>query len=357
MPSEEDFFKQLSGIFETSWVTNNGCHVQELESALAAYLGVSRLVACNNGTTAIMLAVQCAGLAGKKVALTPYTYVATLSALLWLGCTPVFVDVDPQTLCLSPEKLRECLEKEPDVAGVVPVHIYGLACDVEALEEICREHGIVLVYDGAQAFASRYNEKSLLSYGDYSICSFHATKIFHAAEGGCVIAHTDAAYKALRLARAFGHEDDTHYSLGINGKMSELHAALGLALLPGTGAEIEKRRQIHAAYDARLGGLPISRPTLRPGLVYNYAYYPILLPNEQALLRARKSLAEQGIYPRRYFYPALNTLPYLKPEQRVSCPVAENAASRVLCLPMHGDLPEEVTDRVAAGLQAALRRA
>ncbi len=352
---QEAFFQQCSDFFQSSWVTNNGACVQKLEKLLAEYLDISNIISCNNGTTALMLAIQSAGLAGKKVAVTPYTYVATLSALLWLGCTPVFVDVEPDTLCLSPDLLRRRLIKEPDIAGVLPVHIYGLACDVESLDAICREQGATLIYDGAQAFGSRYKGKSLLAYGDYSICSFHATKIFHTVEGGCVISHTDEVHKALSLARAFGHIGDTHYCLGINGKMSELHAAMGLALLPGTDAEIERRGQLHTAYDAALEGLGLMRPIVREGQKWNNAYYPILMPDERCRDLVERALLAEHIHPRRYFYPSLNILPYLNQKWRTPCPVAENAARRVLCLPMYGDLSEDHVRRATRSVRNVLR--
>lgn len=251
--------------------------------------------------------------------------------------------------------LRKRFQQEPDIAGALPVHIYGLACDVERLDAVCREYGAVLIYDAAQAFGSRYHGKSLLEYGDYSICSFHATKIFHTAEGGCVVSHSADAHNALSLARAFGHINDTHYSLGINGKMSELHAAMGLALLPGTNTEIERRKEARAAYDAAFEGLPLQRPTIREGLDWNNAYYPVLLPDEDCRVRAEQTLKERGIHPRRYFYPALNTLPYLQEEWRASCPVAEDAARRVLCLPMYGGLTDKEAGQVASCMHAALR--
>lgn len=347
LPEPETFSRLCGEIFQRAWLTNNGQCEQELERALEKYLGVAHVLACNNGTMALMLAIRCAGLAGKKVAVTPYTYVATLSALLWLHCIPVFVDIEPDTLCLSPELLRRRFQEEPDIAGVLPVHIYGLACDVENLDAICREYGAVLIYDAAQAFGSRYHGKSLLAYGDYSICSFHATKIFHTAEGGCVVSRSAEAHKALSLARAFGHINDTHYSLGINGKMSELHAAMGLSLLPGTDAELARRREVRAMYDAALEGLPLQRPVIRGGLDWNNAYYPVLLPDEACRTRVEQALKAYDIHPRRYFYPSLNTLPYLKDAWRTTCPVAESTTKRVLSLPMWGELERTSVENIA----------
>lgn len=356
MPDQALFFRLCSECFQSLWVTNNGTLVRQLERALRQYLGIDSLLVCNNGTTALMLALHCAGLAGKKVAVTPYTYVATLSALLWIGCIPVFVDVEPESFCLSPDLLRRRLRENPDIAGVLPVHAYGLACDVDGLDSVCREHGIPLVYDAAQAFGSRYKGKSLLDYGDYSICSFHATKVFHTAEGGCVVSRRPEDLPDLSLARAFGHINDDHYSLGINGKLSELHAAMGLALLPGTTVEINCRGELHAAYDAALAGLELVRPVQRAGLEWNNAYYPILLPDEASRARVEAALLSENIHPRRYFYPSLNTLPYLKPEWRTPCPTSEDAAKRVLCLPLYDGVRAEDIALVARVLAETIGR-
>ena len=354
LPRREDFYSLCDTIFDAAWLTNNGPCVRQLEQALSAYLGTPHLLACNNGTTALMLALHCAGLADKKVAITPFTYVATLSALLWLGCTPVFIDIDPD-LCLSPWLLRRELDADSDIAGVLAVHIYGMACDTEALGALCCERGLPLIYDAAQAFGSRKNGKSLLDYGDYSICSFHATKIFHTVEGGCVITHGEEELRELSLACAFGHVGDEHFTLGINAKLSELHAAMGLSLLPGTDAEIEKCRRLHTAYDDALNGLNLAYPSRVSGQEWNFAYYPVLLPDAQCRERALTALNIAGIYPRRYFTPALNTLPYLEKACRRPCPVAEDAASRVLCLPMYGELKEDAVTAAAKALAEALR--
>lgn len=355
LPLREEFFRQIGTVVDTAWLTNDGECVRTLERRLQEYLGVPHLLVCNNGTTALMLAIQCAGLAHKKIAVTPYTYVATLSALLWMDCTPVFIDIDPGTLCLSPQLLHRALQEQPDIAGVLPVHVYGFSCDIDRLESICREHGATLIYDAAQAFGSSCKGKSLLDYGDYSICSFHATKLFHTAEGGCVVSHSDEAHRALSLARAFGHIGDTHYTLGINAKMSELHAALGLTLLPGTQEEIDKRQNLHRVYDKALEGANLTKPrVLDTSFSWNYSYYPVLLQDEATLLRVMCRLAEQNIYPRRYFYPSLNTLEYLRSEWRGSCPVSENTAARVLCLPLHGDLAPDIAETVSRFLVAEL---
>jgi dTDP-4-amino-4,6-dideoxygalactose transaminase len=347
MPAKEEFLKYVEKIFSSRSLTNQGELARELEDRLAAYLKTPHVLACANGTLALMMGLRLAALGGKKVVTTPFTYVATLSAIMWEGCIPVFADIDPETLCLSPESLRECLKLHPDVAGVVPVHIFGNACDVQAIEAICREHGIVCLYDAAQTFGASYGGRSLLAYGDYSICSFHATKVFHAVEGGCLVVHSQEDKHQAVLLRAFGHLGDEHYSLGFNAKLSELHAAMGLCLLDKAADNIAKRKAVSALYDAALPKRGLRRPALRPGLVYNYAYYPVIFDSEEVLLRVRDALRRENIFPRRYFFPALNTLPYL-PAREQSCPVAESVARRVLCLPLYGELEERAVAKIAA---------
>ena len=340
---------RLRMIFASSWLINDSNFVRQLESALSDYLGCPHFVVCNNDTTALMLALHCAGLRGKKVAVTAYAYVATLSALIWIGCTPVFVDIDPQTLCMSQKSFAQALADHLDFAGVVPMHIYGLACDDTSLSATCRANNARLIYDAAHALGSTYQSRSLLNFGDYSVCSFHAIKLFHTVEGGCIVAHSEQAREGLALARAFGHRGDIHYTLGINAKMSELHAAMGLCLLPHFAMEIAQRRVLHAVCDETLAGVPLSRPQPSPELDWNYAYYPVLLPDSATLHRVVVDLEAESIYPHHYFFPALTTLPYMQ-QWRRDCPVAEDVAQRILCLPMYGDRSKQTVQPIASVL-------
>lgn len=353
LPEGNDFQKKIQSILQSGWLTNGGQCVRDLEGALSEYLHCPTLLLCNNGTTALMLALQAASLRGKKVAVTAYTYVATLSALLWLDCIPVFIDIDPQSLDMSIEDLEKAFLRHPDIKAVLPVHIYGLSATLEEMALFCKERDVLLIYDGAQAFGSSYKGRSLLDFGDYSICSFHATKIFHTVEGGCVIGHGKNDSKTLGLIRAFGHVNDKYISLGINAKMSELHAAMGLSLLQGTEREIHCRRGIHEQYNALLETLPLKRPRICADLEWNYAYYPIVLPSEKDVLKVQEKLSCENIYPRRYFYPSLNTLSYVRDFYR-SCPVSEDIAKRVLCLPLYGGLKEESILRVSESLKSVL---
>jgi dTDP-4-amino-4,6-dideoxygalactose transaminase len=343
VPDRADYLQHLDAIFASRCLTNNGPCCRRLEQELARRLNTPHLALCFNATMALQLALHTAGLAGKKVITTPFSYVATLSSLLWVGCDVVFADIDEETCCLDPDSVAERLT--PDVAGLLPVHVYGSICDVDALGELAEAARLPVIYDAAQCFGSTFCGRSVLDYGDYAVCSFHATKVFHTVEGGCVVAHTSEDLEAIRLLRACGHRGDEHIRLGVNAKLSELHAAVGLSLLDKVAANIAGRKTVSAIYDSLLPEQGLRRIRLREGLEYNYAYYPVLFNDEKTLLRVRQALNAENIFPRRYFYPALHTLPYLPQYQ--SCPVAESAASRALCLPLYSGLDEAVIAKIA----------
>jgi len=350
VPEPDDYRRYVEDIFSRRHLTNHGVYVNQLETKLSAYLDVSRLALCANGTLALQLALRAAGLAGKEVITTPFSYVATVSALLWEGCRPVFADIDEETLCLDPRSLSENITSS--TTGLMPVHVYGNVCDVEALETIAREARLTVIYDAAQCFGSVYQGRSVLDYGDYAACSLHATKVFHTAEGGCVVSRTPEGLEALRLLRACGHSGDTHIRLGTNAKLSELHAAVGLCLLDRVADNIAGRKTVSLMYDALLPTKGLRQPRRREGLEYNYAYYPVIFDEESILLRVVERLKQEEIFPRRYFYPALNTLPYLSKYQ--PCPVAESIARRVLCLPLYAELGEMDVERVCTIIRRAL---
>lgn len=353
LPPLESYLEKIREIFSSRYLTNNGRNAQELEQALTDFLAVPHLNLCTNGTIALQLALRLLNLNGKPVITTPFSYVATLSALLWEGCEPIFADIDSQTLCISPAAVEACLAQRPDAAGVLPVHVYGNACDVIALEEICHRHGVALLYDAAHAFGGRIHDRGLLAWGDAAAGSFHATKLFHTVEGGCVVCHTDEAQECLSLLRAFGHRGDDFICLGINGKMSEVHAAMGLCMLPLLPDLIRRRTELCAAYDALLD-MPhtgLAKPLMAPELEWNYAYYPVIFPDNAALMRCLAALGRERIYPRRYFYPSLNTLPYV---QYAPCPVSEDRVQRIACLPLWPDMDLDILEKTAATIKASL---
>jgi dTDP-4-amino-4,6-dideoxygalactose transaminase len=341
LPAYEEYLEQ---IFSSRRLTNHGDCVCRLEAALTARLRVPCFDLCSNGTLALQLGLRVSGLAGREVITTPFSYVATVSALLWEGCTPVFADIDEETLCLDPASVAERLT--PQTAGLVPVHIYGNICDVDALSAIADANGLRVLYDAAQAFGSEFCGHSVLDYGDYAACSFHATKVFHTVEGGGLVTRAREDHEAFTLLRACGHRGDNHIRPGLNAKLSEVHAAMGLSLLDNVADNIAGRKRISHMYDDRLpvqGGL--RRPMLRPGLTYNYAHYPMIFDDETILLRVVERLNREDIFPRRYFFPSLNTLPYLKTTQ--PCPVAESVARRVLCLPLYAEMEEAVVEKIS----------
>jgi dTDP-4-amino-4,6-dideoxygalactose transaminase len=336
-PDAREYNSYLERILASRHMTNHGSCVKQLEKRLASWLNIPHLACCANGTLALQLGLHAVGLAGKEVVTTPFSYVATLSALLWEGCTVIFADIDEEDCCLDPKSVADRLT--PDTAGILPVHVYGNVCDVETFDALAKAHALTLLYDAAQAFGSEYRGRSVLDYGDCSACSTHATKIFHTVEGGFLAGRNGTDIESFTIMRACGHWDDNHIRPGINAKLSELHAAMGLCLLDKVADNIAARKKVSLRYDALLPREKLRRPRLRDALTYNYAYYPVIFESEGLRQQAMSQLGRENIHPRRYFFPALNTLHYLKRKQ--SCPVAESVARRVLCLPLFAEMEEE----------------
>lgn len=340
LPPIEEYKEYIDRIWESDHLTNQGPMVQELNHKLKNFLGVSNFEYVGNGTVALMLALQVFGIEGCEVITTPFSYVATVSSILWQGCKPVFADIDPVTMCMDPAKIREKITNK--TRAIMPVHVFGMPCNVEEIEAIAKEYNLKVIYDGAHAFGTNYKGKSLLEYGDASTCSFHATKLFHTVEGGAVIVPDDDMNAKLQLAMRFGHNGDDHYQLGINGKNSEFHAAMGLANFKYLSDVMEKRKAVSERYDAALRGY-VSIIETPEDCQRNYAYYPAVFHNAEEREQVQKALNQENIFPRRYFYPSLNLLPYVEGE---SCPVSEDIASRILCLPMYPTLEIEDQQKI-----------
>ena len=315
--------------------------VQELEAKLKAYLGVKHLFFVSNGTIALQIAIKALDL-HDEVITTPFSYVATTSSLVWEGCQPVFVDIDPNTLCIDPDLIEAAIT--PRTTAILATHVYGIPCDVEKIRSIAEKHHLNVIYDAAHTFAVKYLGKSLVSYGDISTLSFHATKIFHTVEGGAIITDDDELAHKISYMRNFGHKgQEDFWGVGINGKNSEFHAAMGLCNLPHVPEIMAARKLICELYDELLAGSGLTRPIIPEGTDYNYAYYPVLFPSEDALIQVRDRLNEIQIYPRRYFYPSLNDLPYVK---QSPFPIAETASPCVLCLPLYLELTISEIDKI-----------
>ncbi len=342
LPPLEEYQRLVAEVYASHVLTNNGPLHKRLEHALRERLEAPHLLLMSNGTLAIQLALRALKVSGKVIT-TPFSYVATTSALLWEGCEPVFVDVRPDTLCIDASLIEAAIT--PDTTAILATHVYGIPCDVEAIDAIARKHGLKVIYDAAHAFDVRYKGRPITAYGDASTLSFHATKLFHTVEGGATIVHTPEAEHDMRLLRSFGHVNDDHFSLGMNAKMSEMHAAMGLAVLPHMAEVHEARRQLTLAYDAALAGVDHARPLIPAGTTYNHSYFPILTRTAEARASLSQALQGEGIHARRYFYPSLNTLPYVSSGRM---PVSEDAADRVLCLPFYPGLHVSDVQRIGA---------
>jgi dTDP-4-amino-4,6-dideoxygalactose transaminase len=344
LPDKEAYIKYIDQIWDNVQLTNNGPLLQELEQKLNSFLGIDNLLFCANGTVVLQIALKVFNITGEVIT-TPFSYCATSNSILWASCKPVFVDISPDDFNIDPDLIEAAIT--PSTQAIVATHVYGNPCHVEKIKSIAEKHNLKVIYDGAHAFGVKLNGKSIFSFGDISTCSFHATKVFHSTEGGALVTNTaEAGRSELNLLRAFGHQgDENYYTAGINGKNSEFHAAMGLCNLPHVPDIIASRRNISERYDQLLNWSLLSKPSKMDGLEYNYAYYPVVFPNEQTMKKVQAALNAQDIFPRRYFYPSLNTLPFM-PEY-YSCPVSEAISLKVLCLPLFVDLSLENVDRIS----------
>ncbi len=352
LPPLAEYQAMVGHIFDRCWLTNHGPLVNELERKLMEYLGLAHLLFVSNGTIALQLALKALRLTGEVIT-TPFSYVATTSSIVWEGLTPVMADIDPDTLTIDPAKIEAAVTKK--TSAILATHVYGNACRVEEIAAIAKRHNLAVIYDAAHAFGTLYKGKSLYAYGDVSTASFHATKLFHTVEGGAVITQDPETARLLGQHRNFGHVTPTSFEqVGINGKNSEFHAAMGLCVLPQAKEILMRRKELSLAYDAALAGLPLRRPSVTPGCDFNYAYYPVLFESEAALLDAVSLMNTHNVFPRRYFYPSLSQLPYVNTR---NTPMADDIARRALCLPLYHDLTMEELSLVAGLLRKALSKA
>ena len=335
LPPQAEYQRYLDGIWERNWLTNNGPLVNELELSLKEYLGLDHLLFVSNGTIALQLAIKALDLKGEIIT-TPFSYVATTSSIVWEGCTPVFVDILPDSLTIDPSKIEAAIT--PHTSAILATHVYGIPCEVEAIQKIAERHGLKVIYDGAHSFGVKVKGKSIFEYGDISTCSFHATKLFHTIEGGAVVTRDPGLLKRMAYLRNFGHDGPERFQgVGINGKNSEFHAAMGLSVLPYMSAILAKRAEQSQLYKQLLQGLRVTYPKVTDVESYNHSYFPMIFPEESQLLKSMEILEHHGVGCRRYFYPALHTLDYTTGH----CPVTAELSPRVLCLPLYHTLSKE----------------
>lgn len=342
LPPQEEYQRLVDGIWKRQWLTNMGPLASDLEMNLKDYLGVNHLLYVTNGTVALQMAIKALNITGEIIT-TPFSFVATTSTIVWEGCTPVFVDIDEKSLNIDVTKIEAAITERTE--AILATHVYGNPCDVQMIDKIAKKHNLKVIYDGAHAFGVQVNGKSIFEYGDISTCSLHATKLYHSIEGGLIITKDAELLKKLAYIRNFGISGfDSFAELGINGKNSEFHAAMGLVNLKYIQEIYEKRKELTMHYNAKLKRLKAYRPVWHSESSENYPYYPIVIESEELLLKIKTFLDGHEIFTRRYFYPSLaNTLPYLEPQD---LEVTDAVSKRVLCLPLYYDLTLEEIDLI-----------
>ena len=349
-PPIEEYNAQVQRIWENQWLTNRGALVLELEEKLKEYLSVSNIIIMNNGTIPIQIALKILG-NNSEIITTPFSYVATTAAIVWENCTPVFVDIHPDYLTIDETKIEAAIT--PRTKAILATHVFGNPCHIEAIKTIAQKHNLKVIYDAAHAFGVTYQGKSIFEYGDVSTCSFHATKLFHTGEGGAIFCRNTLLRDKIFYSHNFGHNGPHEFhGLGINGKISELQAAMGLSVFPHMGEIIAGRKKVVEYYNTNLDFTKLSKIKIRENTQWNYSYYPVVFETETKLLEVQKALNEQQIFPRRYFYPSLNTVNYVNNNEMK---VSESVASRILCLPLYFELEEENLVKICKKINNVLK--
>ena len=343
LPPIEEYIAYLEGIWARSQLTNHGPLAAELEVRLREALGVRHLVLLANGTLALQIAIRALRLEGEVIT-TPFSYVATTSALVWEHARPVFVDIEPRTFTIDAERIEDAVTAH--TSAILATHVYGFPCDVDRIGDIADRHGLTVVYDAAHAFGVLLRDRPLVTYGDASALSFHATKVFHTVEGGAVATNDDDLAHRVSFMRNHGHRgQEEFWGIGINAKASELHAAMGLCLLPRMPEIIATRRERVQLYRELLAQTDIVTWDVPEDVQWNYGYFPVVFDSESTLVAVKETLMKARVHPRRYFYPSLTALPYAGPAEAAT---AESVARRVLCLPLYGAMRLEDVERIAA---------
>ncbi|MEH6535823.1 MAG: DegT/DnrJ/EryC1/StrS family aminotransferase [Psychroserpens sp.] len=336
LPPQEEYQDILKKAWDKAWMTNRGILVQELEFELMTYLDVPNIIAMTNGTLPLQIAIKALQLTGEIIT-TPFSYVATTSSIVWEGCEPVFVDIHPEYLTIDESKIESAITAK--TSAILATHVYGNSCHVEAIETIAKKHHLKVIYDAAHCFGVTYKGQSIFNYGDVSTCSFHATKLFHTGEGGALFCKPQL-FPSLYSHHNFGHNGpEAFHGLGANAKMSELQAAMGLAVLPYLKSIVEQRKEIVEMYNSAFESTCLQLLKLRKNTIWNYSYYPVIFETENQMLKVKQVLEDNAVFPRRYFYPSLNHLPYIANTTEV--PVSDKIAPCVLCMPLYVGLKEE----------------
>lgn len=342
LPDLREYSALLEGVWNREWLTNNGPLLNELELRLKEWLDVPHFLFVSNGTIALQIAIKAFGLTGEVIT-TPFSFIATTSSIAWEGCSPVMVDICPRSLNIDPRKIEAAITDK--TTAILATHVFGNPCDVIAIDEIATKYGLKVIYDAAHSFGVTFRGRSVFTFGDVSTVSFHATKLYHTCEGGGIFTNCSEMLKVMSQLRNFGYVSPVEFGpVGINGKNSELHAAMGLVNLAHIDEIIEKRKLITQWYDSMLASIGVVYQEWLPGSNKNYAYYPVIFDTEQTLLDVLTVLQNHNVFPRRYFYPSLSSLEYVA---RRETPVSDDISTRILCLPLYHTLSKEEVDMVS----------
>lgn len=348
LPSQEEYQAILKSAWDSGWITNRGVLVKELETQLKTYLQTPNIIAMTNGTLPLQIAIKALGLKGEIIT-TPFSYVATVSSIVWEGCKPVFVDIDPEHLTIDETQIEAAITE--NTSGILATHVFGNPCHVEAIQIIAKKHNLKVIYDAAHCFGVTYKGDSIFKHGDVSTCSFHATKLFHTGEGGALFCKSKY-FDTMYSHHNFGHKGQEDFDgLGINAKMSEPQAAMGLAVLPYMKDILESRKKAIESYQHQLDGVPVKQLKIRSNTQWNYSYFPVIFKGEQELLAVKKALNDQNIFPRRYFYPSLSTLPYVEEKD---LPEASKISKCILCLPLYESIDFKSIHKITETIKIAL---
>lgn len=360
LPDLDEFNTYLREIWNKKWLTNNGSYHKELEKALCEYLKVQHLSLFANGTLALLVALKALNISGDVIT-TPYSFVATSHSLVWNGINPVFVDIEPNTFNIDPHKIEAAIT--PNTTAILPVHVYGNPCDTSAIQQIADKYNLRVIYDAAHAFGITQNDKTLLDYGDLSILSFHATKVYSTIEGGAIICRSEEMKQQIDYLKNFGFANETTVLMpGINAKLNEVQAAFGLLSLQKVDEAIAKRKHIAEMYRKYLEDIQGIRFLLdMEGLKHNYGYFPILVDEKEYGISRDilyEKLKANNIYGRRYFYPLISEFPVyknLKSAAAENLPVANRVANSVICLPIHQDLTDKDIEYIVSVIKNKIR--
>jgi dTDP-4-amino-4,6-dideoxygalactose transaminase len=342
-PPIEDYYKYLEIVWNNNWFTNNGPLVLNLEEKLKNYLDFNNLLFVSNGTIALQLVLKSLGVKGEIIT-TPFSYVATTSSIIWENNIPVFVDIDSESLNIDPFKIENSIT--PKTIAILATHVYGNPCEIDEIQKIAERYNIKVIYDAAHCFGTLYKGKSIYQYGDFSTASFHSTKIFHTIEGGAVFSKSVLDIEKISKLRNFGHDGpETFSEVGINGKNSEFHAAMGLTNFNFIDDILITRKNQSYRYLSNLSTSALQFVKINSDAKYNYAYFPVIFPSEEKMMFAKNKLENDNIYTRRYFYPSLNTVNVFNSKLKMD--VSEDISRRILCLPLYHTLTNSEIDKIS----------